>query len=30
MELWVLVIVVTLVAATYGLYRVVAALKEPT
>ena len=30
MELWVLVITVLLVAATYGLYRVAAALKEPT
>jgi len=29
MEFWVLVITVTLVAATYGLYRVVAALREP-
>lgn len=30
MELWVLVITITLAAATYGLYRVAAALKEPT
>lgn len=29
MELWVLVITAALIAATYGLYRVVAALKEP-
>jgi len=30
MELWVLVITALLVAATYGLYRVAAALREST